>query len=599
MKRQQHLSLSELQASFPTSGKYRNGPWQSQEQILEFVSQRGTCIVESPTGTGKTAVEYAILKAAQNRGDRSLFLITPNKTIVQQISREFPEVRIALGRNEHRCLYYQQAYRADEVPCSMLLDCPHRVNQTTGETCEAGTEPCPYLQQKYEAKQGGIVVCTMAFYLFTHLFDKEAEEPDLLVIDEAHRIAEVFRNSLSYEITDHHLRQSAELLKRVGIEEHRIIRRFRAAMRQICRKRPPEEGVLLEDEELRRLINILSLIDARVLSRKIRDAVKSGRIDEVENRASLKRLEVLVRDIGRYMSSFEYSLGGENRGPLNYTYAFYREEIEENQRVQHKLVIKCYYVVPLIRKVLPSFHVSFSATIGDIDTFGFECGISGPYLRLGSNFPAEHTRVYMPTDTPNLAVKSRNKRDVTKAIRAIARACKQFSDRGARSLVVTISNREREKFLELAREEGLNPISYGNGATAREVAQRFKEGEGDVLVGTAANYSEGVDLPQQIAPIIFFLRPGYPNPNEPGTIFEERRFGSRRWALWNWRVMQQALQVRGRNVRSRSDTGVTFFVSQQFRRFVYASLPAWLEKAYRGTMTLEECIEDAKKLIQL
>lgn len=597
MKHLKHLSLSELQTSFPTSGKYHNGPWKSQEEILDFVAKHSSCIVQSPTGTGKTAVEYAILKAAQNRGDRSLFLITPNKTIVEQISREFPDVKVALGRNEHLCLYYEQAYGADEVPCYLLEDCPHRVDQISGQTRESGADPCPYLQQRYEVKQGGIILCTMAFYLFTHLFTENFEEPDLLVIDEAHRIAEVVRSSLSYDITDYHLRQSAELLKSVGIEEYKQVRNFLAAMKRICKKRPPEEGVLLEDSEIRSLLGILSRINVSALSKKISSAIKSGEIDEVENMSSLKKLEVLVRDIQRYMSSFEFSLERESRTPLNYTFAFYKKEIGVDQRIQYKLVVKCYYVVPLVRKILSPFTVSLSATIGDAETFGFESGLSGPFLSLGSNFPVDHTRIYMPTDTPNLAVKSREKRDVTRAIRTIARVSKQFSDKGLRSLVVTISNREREKFLQLAREEGLNPLSYGNGFTAKEVAQRFKDGEGDVLVGTAANYSEGVDLPKQIAPIIFFLRPGYPNPQDPGTIFEERKFGGRRWALWNWRVMQQALQVRGRNVRSRSDIGVTFFISQQFRRFLFASLPEWLEKAYQGQMTLEECVTDAKKLL--
>ena len=179
MKNQKHLSLAEIQASFPTSGKYKNGPWKGQREIMEFVAQNGSCVIESPTGTGKTAVEYAILKAAQNRGCKSLFYITPNKTILEQIHLEFPDLKVALGRNEHKCLYYQEEYTADEVPCSMLRNCPHRVDQLTGETFEEGVCPCSYLQQRYEAKQGGIVLCTMSFYLFTHLFTQDFEEPDL------------------------------------------------------------------------------------------------------------------------------------------------------------------------------------------------------------------------------------------------------------------------------------------------------------------------------------------------------------------------------------------------------------------------------------
>jgi len=62
--------------------------------------------------------------------------------------------------------------------------------------------------------------------------------------------------------------------------------------------------------------------------------------------------------------------------------------------------------------------------------------------------------------------------------------------------------------------------------------------------------------------------------------------------------MVEALQVRGRNIRSGEDLGVTFFISQQFRRFLPAILPEWLRNAYRGEQKLEKCIEETKKLLK-
>jgi Rad3-related DNA helicase len=254
-------------------------------------------------------------------------------------------------------------------------------------------------------------------------------------------------------------------------------------------------------------------------------------------------------------------------------------------------------VAGLIRKILSPFTVAFSATIGNNEIFGLETGIEAPFKSIDSQFPIDNTRIYLPSDTPNLAMNERSRRDLTQTLRKIARACARFKKSGHRCLVVTVSNAERDKFMMMALEEGFQAISYGNGVTAKAAAQDFKDGKGDVLVGTAANYAEGIDLPKQIAPIIFFLRPGYPNPRDPGTQFEERRFGTARWQLWNWRVMLQALQVRGRNIRSKSDVGVTFFMSQQFRRFLHASLPHWLSNAYCGEKPFEDCLADAEKLL--
>ncbi len=102
-----------------------------------------------------------------------------------------------------------------------------------------------------------------------------------------------------------------------------------------------------------------------------------------------------------------------------------------------------------------------------------------------------------------------------------------------------------------------------------------------------------------MAPIIWFLRPGYPRPDDPLTQFEAKRFGNRRWQRWQYKVAIQALQVRGRNIRSTTDIGVTFFISQQFRNFLFGSLPKELQdKAYRGQFSFDECLKDADRLLE-
>jgi Rad3-related DNA helicase len=173
---------------------------------------------------------------------------------------------------------------------------------------------------------------------------------------------------------------------------------------------------------------------------------------------------------------------------------------------------------------------------------------------------------------------------------------------GLRSLVVLVSEDERQRFLRMCPEAELNggaleAVSYGKGVTAREAAVRFKDGVGDVLVGTVSQYGEGVDLPNRIAPVIFYLRPAYPNPYEPEAQFEASRYGSRRFAVWNWRVMNDLLQVRGRNIRSVNDEGVTFLISQQFRKFARPTLPKWLLPAYVADKSMEECVDDAMRLL--
>lgn len=575
----------------------------NQEEALDLCGERnGPLTLELPTGSGKTAIGITYLRTLEASGAYPLFYVVPNKTLVDQVKQLHPEVSVAYGRNEHQCLYYEDEYvTAEESPC-LMLDCPHRVDQETGQTEAAGVVPCPYYQAKWEARQGNIIVCTMAFYFFSQL-SRDFPKATGVVVDEAHRIAGVIRGCFSSEITDIHVERAIKLLEEIAPQEAAVLEVFLKDMRTIIKRRTSREPELLESQEIERMLNHIKRINPEKLSGTVRKVLKQGKVDPVAERETMKRLENLIHNLARYTRSLIYALPGESksggeRGPLNYVYGTYKKERAENGKVQYRLFIKYYYAAPLIKKILPRYTLAYSATIGDKDTFGFETGIRSDYYTFPSDFPVENTRVFIPTDTANLAVKGRSRREPTRTLRQIAKACRSFARSGIRSLVVVVSEKERQKFLELASEEGVRAISYGNGVPPRVSAQSFKDGEGSVLVGTAANYGEGVDLPKGLAPVIFFLRPGYPHPKDPQTLFEVERFRNQRWPLWNWRVMIETLQVRGRNVRSAKDLGVTFFVSQQFRRFIPATLPEWLEDAYDGGKTFEECVKEAKQLLK-
>ena len=314
----------------------------------------------------------------------------------------------------------------------------------------------------------------------------------------------------------------------------------------------------------------------------------------------MERLETLVYEVARYYRSFEFSLASAQRHALNYTYAYWKEELVGKDKKQFTLVIKSYYVAGLIKQILSPNTVAYSATVGDPAIIGYETGFKAPFKSFPSDFPSDNARIYMPTDTPSLSFKEmrESRGSKSRSMRSIAKACRRFNRNGLRCLVVVVSNEEREKFVSLCSEEKVSALTYGNGVAPREAVALFKEGQGNVLVGTAANFANGVDLPDDLAPVIFFLRPGWPSPSDPNAKFEEQRFGQMVWRLWSWRVMIQARQVRGRNIRSRSQKGVCFFFSQQFRKIVYPVLSDSEKKSYRGEMTFAAAIEDALKLLK-
>lgn len=596
------LKLSDLKKEFPH--KYSQMT-PNQERSFEIITKNLCPTLELPTGTGKTDIGVTWLKALQKKlGNGLYFYIVPNKTLVDQVKRMYqddPCVKIMYGRNEYQCLYYtDENVTAEEAPCSML-DCGHRVS-ASGEVQDKDTCPCPYLQAKHEARKGGIIVATMSFYACVRKFGRW-EEPKALVIDEVHKLANVIRKTFSYEITCYHLTRAIMLLQDIIPREANKLARFAAKMVQIIREKPTNEQVLLEYPEIEELMKLLEEVDddaikaaAKGLARETRSCRQGQSEQAKEQREVLKRLESLTRNLKRYYKSLIYSLPAfrKEAKPLNYIYGVGKKKKNSNERSKYRLFVKSYYVVPTLtgrHGILPELTLSYSATIGDPDILKFKTGIDKPFFSLPSDFPVENAKIFLPTDTPNLAVKERNKREPAAVLRKIAKACRRLADSGKRSLVIVVSNAEKEKFLKLCEEEKVLVVSYGNGVKPREAAERFKRGEGEVLVGTIANYGEGVDLPKGIAPVIFFLRPGYPNPKDPTAIFEERRFRGMRWRLWNWRVMMELLQVRGRNIRSAHDIGTTILISQQFRRFVVGALPEWLREAYKGDLKFKECLE--------
>ncbi len=583
-----------------------------KDALAAFATAKNGVLLEMPTGSGKTAVGVAALLAAKAQRTGPVFYLAPTKTLVDQVTRLYPDAGgKMLGRAEHSCLYYLDKGKevtAQESPCYMLK-CGHRVSQQDGVTEERGVEPCPYFKAKYEARmrleRGEAIITTTAFFLMNRLLVDGWRDldPALVVLDEVHKLAATARRLFEHTVTDWHLDRAAKIVAKVDAKNAERLADFRAAfVRMSCRK-PDRRYTLLKDDEVVKLAESLDRIQTDDLEKNVKRAVRAGDIDPAEQRQELKLLEDLARGIPRMLRSLRYALGEGERNPLNYVVAFhYRKDdpafAESDKKARFHLTIRSYFVRGLIQKALGKRVLAYSGTIKDPKVLAFETGIEQPFRAFASDFSADRTRIYVPTDTPNLAHKEQDRNTARDALRQIVRAANRFVQNGHRSLVIVTSEEEREKFLFQAEHGELKALSYGHGRKAKEVAAAFAAGEGQTLVGTAAQYAEGVDLPDAAAPVIFFLRPGYPSPDDPEAQFEERRFGkSRTWGLRRWRTVIEALQVRGRNIRSEQDKGVCFFVSQQFRDFLRGSLPDWLVPAYRGGLTLEQATDDALKLL--
>lgn len=555
---------------------------------------------QAPTGTGKTGLGCTFLKTHCSSGGRGFF-VTPSKTLVNQVAAMYPEIVPMYGRNEYSCNYYDEQYRADEIPCTLLRDCPHRVDLETGETHTVGATPCAYLLAKYKSRKAQLTVCTTHYYFFEAL-GRGNSLPDALVIDEVHEWANSIRKMLSYQITDHLLDQFWELLSSLECRtEAKLILEFKEAMigtikQYVSGKRTP----LITDADLRKLLKILLKLDRSHVDDKIKRAIADGKINRHDDRELLRQLDRFTGDLYRYIKSLEFAIGTKEHQPLTYVFGYWDQQLTEGKQVQYSITIQSYAIAGLTRaKLMPPKKLSMSATIGkDSSILERETGITGTFVDLDSDFPVANCRIFMPSNVPDLSFKGMSHNDKNRAIRQMLRGALAASQQGIRSLIVVISEEERLKAIKFAAEEGVNAISYDKETKPRDVVQRFRNGEGDVLIGTESQYGQGIDLPGNICGFTFYLRPGYPVKGDPQAEFEERLYGAQRWALWTWRVIMKMLQVRGRNIRSIEDRGCIILMSQQFKRFTYGGLPKWLQPAYKSDITFDEAIQQGINLLK-
>ncbi len=608
--RKEVLELANLKKHFPRN-IVGGSPNPNQLAVFEELSQHPeSLLVQAPVGSGKTAIGYTVQQAHAKARYSGLWYVVPNKALVDQVATMFPDVTRVYGRNEYPCLYFPdyEEFSADDIPC-LSIDCAHRVDMQTGETQDPDAEPCPYYLAKYKAiNESKIVVCTMSFYLFNSMFSRGFEPPSVLVLDEVHRLPDIVRNALSYDISDYHLERSIILLEQVGEDEAAgLLYDFLKKMNRIIagRKRSNNPLKILTESEIDDLLNMLYQIDAsklqRAATKAIRKALAKANAEDIK---TLKQLQTIAFDLNRYVRSFEYAQSTEDHSALKYvTYAYREDELVGNEKVRQKLVIRDYYVAPLIKRILSPFTLAYSATIGDANIFGYESGINSRFVSLSNLFPVDNTRLYFASDAPELAAAKRDINEPEITLERIAKMCKTHVGKGLRSLVIVVSEAERNLFVEMAEMQDLQVVTYGEDTNAREAVNLFKTGKGDVLLGTMAQYGEGLDLPDGMAPVIHLLRPGYPNPRDPQAQFETQRFGKAKkqrrgrerneapWWLWQYREVNKALQARGRNIRSATDCGVTIFWSKSYSNFLPGGLPDWLKPSWRSGRTLDE-IED-------
>lgn len=589
--------------------------WEWQEKaiqmILNVISSRRGVVLELPPGSGKTALAVWFLNICKAIGlSGARVIVTPTKGLVGQIVRLYPGTRAMYGRSEYKCLYAHsrgKPAQADEVPCLMLVKrglCPHYVPSLA--QLPRDVDPCEYYLAKAQAEEGdNNVACTMAYFLLNRLFARRPRKIAGLAIDEVDKLGEMARMVFTYDITDWHLQRLQKLIARYDKIASKRLTEFLQQMISIAQKKPAQKPTLLSSYEIELLVKKLELIEFDCVRETIGTALEKGDIDFTEYQEELAAFEKIDYQLKRYLHSFEYAVKTETRNPLNYVFAYYKKDPPEDERVRYLLRVSAFYVAPLIRTCLEGVGrvFAYSGTVASRDTdqedaFRFETGINFPIERLPSPYPVERMRLFMPSDTPNLAFKVRKPGDVDKAMKMGVEAIIALRQEDIRTLVVVESEEERQQFLVLGEKYGLQIVTYSKDRNPRKTLSAFQQGEGEVLLGVSAHYGRGIDLPDEVARVVIALRPAFKRPDDPEAQFEKERFPHKYRARWTLLAANAARQLIGRVVRNKDDFGLTIFISEHYQKFLPGALPYDRKPAWISGKTMDECVQEAIEFIK-
>ncbi|MBI3184688.1 MAG: helicase [Myxococcales bacterium] len=593
------------------------------------IANGGHLLAEGPCGTGK-AFAYSVPAAYHARhSGRRVVIATANIALQEQlVVKDLPALQRALpwpftfallkGRNNYACWdrYYEAQARAElgelfgeEEACRRIVEW---IKETkTGDVSELDFVPAPAVWSRFSigaedckgqdcssygdcfsvrarrlAAEADIVVCNYHL-LFAHLQVKSLTgqdivlpEHDVLICDEGHRMAEVARDFLGYQVSFHVVRRVASALGDLRQKElagklreageaffRRLADHARSPAYRVRLRRPGEVDAgplpaLLGSAE--------SLLEAAALAAE----------DDPDRRATLRRAARQARQ-GRERIGDALELEDGNAVCF----------IELDDRGHARLCSKPIDVSGRLREELfgaTRTVVVTSATLSTDSNFEFV------RRELGLPEDADEVIVESPFDFPSQALLAipeglpePNDPGFPKAAGEVIHSVVEALD--GRTLGLFTSYRVLNAVAQYIAGNGRRVLKQGDMPRNRLV-EAFKAQPGTVLLGTESFWT-GIDVPGDALQAVVIDRLPFPTPDDP--LMDAICERNPRWFadVSVPRAIIALKQGFGRLIRSRADRGAVVILDRRLadksygRRFL-RSLPPALRTRDLGNIRL-------------
>jgi len=599
------------------------------EAVARALATEKPLLVHAPTGVGKSLGYLVPIVAAGRRA----IVATATKALQSQlVERDLPRLAdafgttfaLAMGRGNYACRSKMDglvavtrlaATRQEEAALELVdwaldsetgsrLDAPPGTRDDAWDLVATSGEDCPgqkgcgffsrcFAEQARERARGVDVVVTNHHLLLLELELRELSdaagvmlpESDVIVIDEAHRLADHASDLYGISVTAARVTRAgaaADAAAKVAGRRSDWARRLRARWEDHASGLRPGP-VFPGSRAAATLAAALRPVreEARAAAASLRELPAN---DELEGgiQAARRRLTTLGRDLARLAESAEAGRAagqgaGQVQEPTTADLAVWVEERRDGRGIRSALVEPGARLEAVLWNPVPA-TIACSATLavaGNLDEAARDLGVGGPdALVADSPFDFQHNAMlYVPRELP-LPSSDRFRDAAERELRALVEASR------GRALILCTSWKAVESFAAALATLPYPLLVQGTDTPAR-LADRFRDEVASVLVATRM-FFEGVDVPGESLSLLILDKLPFPPPDDPLLAERgrrvERRGGSKFTSVWLPIAAVSLQQALGRLIRTEDDRGVMAVLDRRladagYSKTLLASLP--------------------------
>ncbi|MEM0158638.1 MAG: ATP-dependent DNA helicase [Thermoplasmataceae archaeon] len=581
--------------------------------ILESLKTSKSVAIEAPTGSGKTIVGlFSALKYAKGNGKKIVYLTRTNSQ-QEQVVKEIRHLRQELGfkavafQGRHNlCPLYHEIGESGEIGAEALSRfCNSRKKQVrlgNHEAChyfnekirEKGTEDyifanvpmaeeflsyavdrdfCPYESLKLAASSADLVVMPYAFFINPSVAERflarwgVTREDLVIVMDEAHNLPEIARESSSFSITMSLIESAEKEAQKYGDPE--LFDRFR--MSDYCEM--VRNALLDLDRNL-----LQSRESALILYRDFEEQILISLKIGSDRFKAMTEGQALLGDMicdmkekeGSVPRSFNLNLASRIRMWSDFADERFVAILSRDKGVS--IEVFCIEPTDILEPLRRSATIHMSGTLEPIEVYRNLTGFGDlRFHRLKSVFPREN-RLIIYSDSFSTKFDELDDQAIERIAGEIRKMVRAL---GMRSIIFFTSYSVMDRILEFTKD--LEPFVEKKGMAQADLMAmigRFRGGTRPIYAVMGGRISEGMNFPGDELRLIIIVGVPYPKPDARQkalySYFDHHYHNGWEYSV-TFPVVTKLRQTIGRLLRSETDTGVVAILDRRagyFRKYI-------------------------------